>query len=105
MLFDLLNRESEPVVLAQAALELSRMRYVEPRRVAERLGQLLRRENAARRDSRLATALISAARTLYEEWGVEDPVLVREILSARELDYSREVRQAADGFVEAVLEG
>lgn len=106
VLLALLTEERDPAVLAAAVTSLSSMRHTDPHALAATFGRLLNRENSSgRRDSRLAGSLIRAAGRLYREWGADDPLLVRAILDARELPYSRETRQAAEGFVRLVLEG
>jgi hypothetical protein len=105
-LMEVLTSDADAAVVAAAAGELSRMTYVDSRALAARYGELLMRENVGnRRDSRLATELIRGALVLYNQWRIEDPVLVRAILEARNAPYSRETRQMAGRFVEAVLEG
>jgi hypothetical protein len=106
VLLQVLETDPDPAVLSAAARALPSMRYVNPDELAGRYGELLMRENVSGRyDNRLATALIRGAIDLYRDWGVEDAVLVRAILQAREAPYSRETRQMAGRFVEAVLEG
>ncbi|MFW6339040.1 MAG: HEAT repeat domain-containing protein [Alkalispirochaetaceae bacterium] len=101
-----LDSDPDPAVLSVVARALPSMRYVDPSELAARFGELLMRENVTGRyDDRLASALITGAIELYREWGVEDALLVRAILQAREAPYSRETRQMAGRFVEAVLEG
>lgn len=101
-----LDSDPDPAVLSVVARALPSMRYVDPSELAARFGELLMRENVTGRyDDRLASALITGAMELYREWGVEDALLVRAILQAREAPYSRETRQMAGRFVEAVLEG
>jgi hypothetical protein len=105
-LMEVLTSDADAAVVAAAAGELARMTYVDSRALAARYGELLMRENVGnRRDSRLATELIRGALVLYNQWRIEDPVLVRAILEARNAPYSRETRQMAGRFVEAVLEG
>lgn len=105
-LMEVLTGDNDPAVVAAAARELSEMTYVDSRELARRYGELLMRENVGRRkDSRLATELIRGALVLYRQWRIEDPLLVRAILEARNAPYSRETRQMAGRFVEAVLEG
>ncbi|MFP4329848.1 MAG: HEAT repeat domain-containing protein [Alkalispirochaetaceae bacterium] len=106
ILLELLKEEEDPAVLSQAVRSLSSTDHLDPGYLASRFGQLLARENVSSRlDSRLATALINGAAELYKAWGADDPLLVRAVLEARELPYSREARQAAVAFVELVLEG
>ncbi|MFW6249795.1 MAG: HEAT repeat domain-containing protein [Alkalispirochaetaceae bacterium] len=105
-LLQALDSDPDPAVLSAVARALPSMRYVDPSELAARFGELLMRENVTGRyDDRLASALITGAIELYREWGVEDALLVRAILQAREAPYSRETRQMAGRFVEAVLEG
>lgn len=105
-LMEVLTSDGDAAVVAAAARQLSQMTYVDSRELAARFGELLMRENVGNRhDSRLATELIRGALILYQQWRVEDPLLVRAILEARNAPYSRETRQMAGRFVEAVLEG
>lgn len=105
-LMEVMASDEDAAVVAAAARELSQMTYVDSRELAARYGELLMRENVgSRHDSRLATELIRGALLLYRQWRIEDPVLVRAILTARDGPYSRETRQMAGRFVEAVLEG